>query len=115
MKPLHTLTTPDGTLCGCGYRVKWYTEDPNPDTTSVFYELAEEAGLPHLDMHKDVLYVDCPHHNGTVIELCPKCHRQVGMWGCGPAGSMECACWDMPRPWWRRLLRLVGVGVGQPE
>lgn len=106
---------PDARFCDCGYRVKWYTIDPAPDTTSVFYEITEKAGLPHLELHEDIVERDCPHGNGTVIQHCPKCDRNVGMWGMGVAGGMECDCWDAPRPsLWRRLWAIV-TGSSLPE
>lgn len=79
--------------CECGHTVMWYVKG-EPDT-GVLGDMARELGLPD-DLHReqDVVERDCPHRNGTVIQYCPKCDRQVGMWGCGPAGGMECSCWD---------------------
>ncbi|TDK85468.1 hypothetical protein EUA02_29865 [Mycobacterium paragordonae] len=89
-------TLPEPKLCKCGHKVMWFVplgpDDPKPD----WYE-------PDWRMKSDVVERPCPHRNGTMIEYCPACDRQVGMWGCGPAGGMECDCWDA-RPWWRRLL-----------
>lgn len=99
---------PPDRLCTCGHRAFWYEIDPDPDTSSVFYEIAEKAGVPHIRLREDVVERPCPHRNGTVIQHCPRCDAQVGMWGAGVAGGMECDCWD-ERPWWRRLMdRVVG-------
>lgn len=87
---------PDPKLCTCGHRFRWYEAESDPDTSSVFWEIEEELGLGHFVMQSDVVERPCPHRNGTVAEHCPKCDRQVGMWGIGAAGSMECDCWDVP-------------------
>jgi len=97
---------PEPEVCKCGHRVTWYEPDPDPDRSSVFYEIAEDLGMPHMRRMEDVVERDCPHRNGTVIQHCPKCDQKVGMWGCAVAGGMECDCWGK-RPWWRRLLDLV--------
>lgn len=89
----NTLPAPE--VCTCGHQYAWFVRcdpDDQPDWYQLDYTLV-----------KDVVEQPCPHRNGTVIEYCPACNRKVGMWGCGLAGGMECACWD-ERPWWRRLL-----------
>lgn len=42
----------------------------------------------------DVIEESCRHDNGSYIQKCPACRKRVGMWGCGPAGGMECECWS---------------------
>lgn len=81
-------------ICKCGHKVRWYFEDPNPDKTSIFYEINEKLGKRHIRLGEDVVERACPHKNGTVIQYCPTCDRKVSMWGMGPAGGMECECWD---------------------
>lgn len=75
-------------LCECGHLVKHYVMAPPDDLDRL------RGGDRGVSVHSDVIERDCPHRNGTVIEHCPKCDRQVGMWGMGVAGSMECACWE---------------------
>ena len=76
----------------CGHRWKWYVKgEPDP---GVLGDLAREAGVPDdLYQENDAIERPCPHNNGTVIQHCPECDHKVGMWGCGPAGGMECSCW----------------------
>ncbi|UJE15596.1 hypothetical protein SEA_MADIBA_48 [Mycobacterium phage Madiba] len=85
---------PEPRVCECGHQFRWYDIDPDPDTTSVFYEISVEAGIPILRTHEDVVERECPHLNGTVIQHCSKCGRVVDMWGMGPAGGLECECWE---------------------
>lgn len=94
-----TDVLPDDEHCVCGYLVKHYVMTP---PTDLDLQIGWDNGIR---VESDVVERDCPHRNGTVIEHCPKCDHRVGMWGMGPAGSMECSCWDDPRPWWKRLLR----------
>lgn len=75
-------------FCQCGHRVKHYI-DTEPDDFDK--KMGFDLGLK---IETDVIERDCPHRNGTVIQYCPRCDTQVGMWGCGVAGGMECACWE---------------------
>jgi hypothetical protein len=98
MKSKSTLPAPQ--ICKCGHRVKWFVpckpgEDDRPDWFTSDYHIEE-----------DVAELPCPHRNGTVIQYCPQCNREVGIRSAGTAGSMECGCWD-ERPWWRRFLNLL--------
>lgn len=99
----------------CGHLVKWFTES-NQEDPDIFGELAREWGIPNLDMHSDLVERDCPHKNGTVISHCPSCDAKVDMWGMGPAGTMECDCWDHPpthdaRVTWAWLMVFFAIGV----
>lgn len=90
---------PDDKICECGYQVMHY----RPAAPG---ELDKKMGWdPGIRCDEDVVERPCPHHNGTVIQYCPKCDRKVGMWGMGQAGTMECDCWNTSVPWWRRLFR----------
>lgn len=96
--------------CKCGHRVKWWVKGAPHDDW--FGESMRAAGLPD-DLHQqtDVVERACPHGNGTVLEQCPKCDRVVDLWGCGPAGGMECWCWEAGwRRWLGRLLDAVTFG-----
>lgn len=86
---------PKDVHCDCGHLVRRYSLRAESDPRSESDKLEIELGLgpPHIDTRKDVIERECPHHNGTVIEHCPKCDRNTGMWGCGPAGGMDCECW----------------------
>lgn len=71
----HAIHTENATYCGqCRHKVHWWTHTEDPDPNDVF------RGL---ESFRDVIERPCPHRNGTVIEYCPKCDTQVGMWGCG--------------------------------
>jgi hypothetical protein len=102
-----TIELPDPQHCDCGYRVKWFVpcepEEDLPDWFTSDYR-----------METDVVERSCPHRNGTMLEHCPACDCQVGIWGCGMAGTMECACWDTwdTPSWWQRLKRRVRAIVG---
>ncbi|MBB3752459.1 hypothetical protein FHT44_004971 [Mycolicibacterium sp. BK634] len=97
-------TLPDPKLCKCGYLVEWFEPcDPAKELPS-WYRL-------DFELKTDVVERECPHRNGTVIEHCPWCDRQVGIWGFGPAGGMECKCWN--DPWWKILYwRFLGLFEG---
>lgn len=77
----------DDEICKCGHRVKWLAPYPEGKPKPDWYTL-------DVELKEDVVERPCPHKNGTTIQYCPKCDRRVGIWGFGPAGSMECECWD---------------------
>lgn len=78
--------------CVCGHRCRWRVET-EPTQLEIDLELLLPNGKASR-LEFDVVERPCPHRNGTVIQYCPNCDRQVGMWGCGPAGGMECDCWN---------------------
>lgn len=75
---------PADEICACGHLVKHY----------IAVTLDGAGWDPGVRVECDVVERDCPHQNGTVIEHCPNCDAQVGMWGMGVAGTMECSCWE---------------------
>jgi hypothetical protein len=88
-------TLPANVLClTCGHIVKWHEEYSEPD------EMDKALGFdpPYSRQHWDMVDRPCPHRNGTILQFCPKCDDQVSIYGCGPAGGMECQCWDQPTP-----------------
>lgn len=95
----------------CGTKYRWLVKG-EPDT-GVFGEIARELGFPDdLVRQESVDEKPCPHRNGTIIQCCKTCHRQVDMWGCGQAGGMECWCWDSGwRRWRGRVLDVLTFGL----
>lgn len=75
-------------VCRCGHVYRTYTPAPPDDLDR---SLGFEDGLT---VTSYVVERQCPHDTGTVLELCPKCDRKVGMWGMSWAGAAECPCWQ---------------------
>lgn len=94
MSRANVIQTENATYCGqCRHKVHWWTQAEVFDPKNIF---------EGLESFSDVVERPCPHGNGTVIEHCPKCDTQVGIWGVGIAGGMECDCWDA-RAWYMKV------------
>ncbi len=80
---------PADKLCKCGHRWRWYsTGNPLDELDEVF------GNTEGLRVESDTVERACPHHNGTMIEYCPRCDAPLTIWGCGPVEQMECVCWN---------------------
>lgn len=86
--------------CQCGHVLKEYWNwgdshfgQPCPGSGKCI-----DADLPfgHSQIVASIVERPCPHAGQemgtTILEYCPNCDAVVGLWGYGPAGSVECAC-----------------------